>query len=64
MSYLTIGILYLSDLEHILGWPLHYTTDGSVLSVHGRYLQRLLLQVYQPVWIIMETKCQVNHLVQ
>lgn len=42
------------DHAHVFQRPLHPAADGAVLGVHGPHLQRLLLQVGQPVRLWLE----------
>lgn len=50
---------FFSDLEDVPRWTLHHIVNGSLLPVHWRHLQRLLLQVYQSVWLVMAAQQQV-----
>lgn len=50
----------LPDPGDVLQWPLHPPADGAVLRVHRPHLQRLLLQVCEPLWLSVERVCHVQ----
>ena len=47
---------FMADVCHHLQWPLHHLLHGFVLHLHWHDLQRLLFQVPQLVWILVEPR--------
>lgn len=56
---INIVFIYL-DLEHFFRGPLHYSVDGRIFSLHRINIQRLLLQITQPVRLGMECQRHVQ----
>lgn len=50
----------LTDLEHVLRGPLHHPDDGALLHLHWPHIQRLLLQVAQPLRLWVECESNVH----
>lgn len=42
------------DFPKLLWWPLFDCTDGIVFNLHWIYLQRLLQQIFQLVWLLFQ----------